>query len=391
MEIWHQFASGKTDASDTTLVLASDWNRVALGGVQAVNRSGVTLNPGDVVALVADTTAGTGLAAILTTSLAAHVWAVCLGAMPSSGSKTVGATVTDGSPGIFGLFGVHPTRVTLPVNHGDGLTKSETTAAALKPRVNTSYALLATALATQTGTGTAVVPCLWFAHPGFYVVWDRAVAAGTGLTGGGDLSQDRTVALSTPVAVAHGGTGATTAAGAKANLLAQGNLRNITLITTSGTWNKPADTVRLIVEAVGGGGSGFNLGDGNSGGGCSGAAAMVYVDATSISSLSITIGAGGVGGTGGTTTVSAGTALSVSCPGGPSTNSGLGPLSTVSGTAVLYQFTIRGVVGVGNYGGGGNSFFNGITAHDRSSPYFGGGGGPNGSGGPGAVRIWEFW
>ncbi len=44
------------------------------------------------------------------------------------------------------------------------------------------------------------------------------VTAGTGLTGGG-ASGDVTVALSVPVAIANGGTGATTAGGARANLI----------------------------------------------------------------------------------------------------------------------------------------------------------------------------
>jgi hypothetical protein len=41
----------------------------------------------------------------------------------------------------------------------------------------------------------------------------RTITAGTGLTGGGDLSANRTLALSSPVAVANGGTGITTTAG----------------------------------------------------------------------------------------------------------------------------------------------------------------------------------
>lgn len=37
---------------------------------------------------------------------------------------------------------------------------------------------------------------------------DRSISVGTGLTGGGDLSADRTISLSTPVSIANGGTGA---------------------------------------------------------------------------------------------------------------------------------------------------------------------------------------
>lgn len=43
----------------------------------------------------------------------------------------------------------------------------------------------------------------------------RTISAGTGLTGGGDLSADRTLALSVPVSIANGGTGSTNAADAR--------------------------------------------------------------------------------------------------------------------------------------------------------------------------------
>lgn len=67
----------------------------------------------------------------------------------------------------------------------------------------------------------------------------RAVNAGTGLTGGGDLSADRTIALTIPVIVTSGGTGATTAAGARTNLgLAIGSdIPGPTGAGASGTWN----------------------------------------------------------------------------------------------------------------------------------------------------------
>lgn len=41
----------------------------------------------------------------------------------------------------------------------------------------------------------------------------RTITAGTGLTGGGDLSTNRTISLSAPVSIANGGTGTTTAPG----------------------------------------------------------------------------------------------------------------------------------------------------------------------------------
>jgi hypothetical protein len=53
-----------------------------------------------------------------------------------------------------------------------------------------------------------------------YVIVTRTISAGTGLTGGGDLSANRTLALSVPVTVTNGGTGLTTV---PANQLLYGN------------------------------------------------------------------------------------------------------------------------------------------------------------------------
>jgi hypothetical protein len=58
----------------------------------------------------------------------------------------------------------------------------------------------------------------------------RTITAGTGLTGGGDLSADRTILLATPVSVANGGTGTATP-----GIVAGTN------VTISGTW--PNQTV----------------------------------------------------------------------------------------------------------------------------------------------------
>jgi len=46
----------------------------------------------------------------------------------------------------------------------------------------------------------------------------RTITAGTGLSGGGDLSANRTIALSVPVSIANGGTNATDATNARLNL-----------------------------------------------------------------------------------------------------------------------------------------------------------------------------
>lgn len=55
-----------------------------------------------------------------------------------------------------------------------------------------------------------------------------SVSAGTGLSGGGDLTANRTISLSTPVSVANGGTGSGTSAGARTNLGAASSATTIT-------------------------------------------------------------------------------------------------------------------------------------------------------------------
>lgn len=57
----------------------------------------------------------------------------------------------------------------------------------------------------------------------------RTITAGAGLTGGGDLSANRTIALSAPVSVAHGGTGRDTL-GAAGNLLSSNGTSPVTLL-----------------------------------------------------------------------------------------------------------------------------------------------------------------
>ena len=78
-----------------------------------------------------------------------------------------------------------------------------------------------------------------------------------------------------------------------------GGLQSINVFNTSGshTWTKPSGTKRVKVFVTGGGGGGMsgpsNDNPGSSGGG--GGTAIKIIDVTSISSVSITIGAGGNG------------------------------------------------------------------------------------------------
>ncbi len=73
------------------------------------------------------------------------------------------------------------------------------------------------------------------------------ISAGTGLTGGGDLSANRTIALGVPVAVANGGTGAATAAAARGNLAAATTTQTDFI---SGIIKTPANQDYRIVERL---------------------------------------------------------------------------------------------------------------------------------------------
>lgn len=75
-------------------------------------------------------------------------------------------------------------------------------------------------------------------------------------------------------------------------------MKSIQTFTASGTWTRPANVKRILVYCLGGGGGGGGGGTGTftGGGGSSGAIAIKWVDVASISSATVTIGAGGAAG-----------------------------------------------------------------------------------------------
>lgn len=147
-------------------------------------------------------------------------------------------------------------------------------------------------------------------------------------------------------------------------------LARVVIFTTSGTWTPGSNRVRLLcVRAVGGGGAGGGApatGAGQlsgGGGGASGAYAQVIINAAGLTSLAIAIGAGGTGvngaagNAGGTTTVTSGTAVSITCGGGggggsagPGTSlaaqGGVANAASVSGSAVLASVQWTGEDGI---------------------------------------------
>ena len=206
-----------------------------------------------------------------------------------------------------------------------------------------------------------------------------------------------------------------------------GGLISIDTFTTSGTWNRPAGCTKIFVEVVGGGGAGGGS-VGNSvrlgGGGCAGAVAQKFIDVTAISSVVVTVGAGGIGtattagGDGGTSSFGA----IIICTGGQGGLLGsVDPKSAVrfGGFATGGDINIDGASGgVGGfatidnafvsfgpggastmYGSGGSRGLLGGSGEPGNGYGSGGGGGYEnsavsrfgGDGAGGLVRVWNYY
>jgi len=73
-----------------------------------------------------------------------------------------------------------------------------------------------------------------------------------------------------------------------------GGMESMQVFTSSGTWTKPSGITKVKVTVVGGGGGGGGeVNNVSAGGGAGGGTAVKFIDVSSISSETVTIGAGG--------------------------------------------------------------------------------------------------
>jgi len=207
--------------------------------------------------------------------------------------------------------------------------------------------------------------------------------------------------------------------GSSANPLwadAGGGLQSIQSFTSSGsyTWTKPAGITKVKVIVTGAGGGGMQSAGGETAGGGGGGTAIKIVDVSSISSVSVTVGAGAVGSTSASSPSGQGGTSSFgshcSATGGTS-----GSQSTAPAGGVAYSGGEGGVGSNGDinlHGGtsfrtgslnmqapGGDSFWGGggrgSDGGTNINGYNGGGGGNSygsgsGTGGNGVVYVEEY-
>jgi len=189
-------------------------------------------------------------------------------------------------------------------------------------------------------------------------------------------------------------------------------LASVQTFTSSGTWTRPTGITKVIMEVQGGGGCGGKAPSGNEGGGGGGGGyAKKFLDVSSISTSTITVGAAGTSSgsptAGGNSVWSDGTNTITGTGGGAGTaSSGGAGGSGGAGTNGDINITARnGCKGAGGYmmvGGDSVLGFSGNYSTSSSdgddATGYGGGGqrgawnysGIPGDSSPGIVIIWEY-
>jgi len=193
----------------------------------------------------------------------------------------------------------------------------------------------------------------------------------------------------------------------------ESGLTSVQTFTVSGTWTKPTGITKVIIEVQGGGGSGGkrNATTSSMGGGGGGGYARKFLDVSSISTSTITVGVGGVSQT--TNDTNGITGGASSWADGTNTitgNGGTGGEGTsaygrkAGGTGVGGDFNIQGGSGTAGggsnrggdsfYGTGGMTIWIGQMTSDVPSGYGGGSGGAyqlnSDAGTPGIVYVQEY-
>ena len=188
-------------------------------------------------------------------------------------------------------------------------------------------------------------------------------------------------------------------------------LASVQVFTSSGTWTKPSGIKLVVMEVQGAGGSGSEYGNNDyvcagSGGGY----AKKLLDVSSISTSTITVGAGGAaattgaGSNGGSSSWADGT-NTVTGSGGTGGNVSVANTDIAGGSATGGDINITGATGsggsVGESASHGSMFGFGVRkawtgeGHLPNAVGYGGGGAAgynitSGAGGAGIVIVWEY-
>ena len=190
---------------------------------------------------------------------------------------------------------------------------------------------------------------------------------------------------------------------------AAAGFNSVQVFPATGTWTKPTGVTKILVFITGGGGGGmYRSGDGGHGGGAA-STAIKFLDVSSISTVEVTIGAGGVGGSssdpynapaGGASAFGVAPATVHCTAGGGGATSGTG-VPGPGGTATGGDVNVVGGGGAYNLGGasfwgnGTNSRYSGAYLSPLANGIYGSGGGgargaASGSGGAGFCLILEY-